>query len=257
MVGKVISLLGQAGSGKDTVAKLIGAHSSQVTTIAFATPLKEFARAVFEFPVENLWGASGLRNESFKSFGSISAWEEANFRMLKVAPKWAKRVLLTYDESPIHKRLLFALNEWFVSLARESIEAGGLTPRRALQTLGTECGRSVSQDVWANYGLKEASDEVLLRGRRAAIITDCRLLNEARLTKENGGEVWYVDRPSAGLGGEAGKHSSEQDIRSEEMRSYIDVHILNDGTLDELHDKVNLLARERLFGPGFEVGVEP
>ena len=63
----LIGLLGQAGSGKDTVADLFCREaepsSSIVQKIALADPLKRFCAEVFDWPQEILYGPSELRNK--------------------------------------------------------------------------------------------------------------------------------------------------------------------------------------------------
>jgi len=49
-----------------------------------------------------------------------------------------------------------------------------LTPRRALQTLGTEYGRTLYEDVWVDLTLAQACDA------EVTVITDCRFDNEFR-----------------------------------------------------------------------------
>lgn len=238
MTQKIIALLGTAGSGKDTAAKYIREFISPAITLALADPLKEFGKQVFDFLDSNLYGSSSLRNHKFSEWSQPERWTIAARAMFRYAPEWSRRVLLAFDEAPEHLRLLDAVGKWFYDLRAETLDSGGLSARRMLQTLGTECGRRVTPDIWANYGLHRA-EGFLRNDTRAVIITDCRFVNEARLTRERGGEVWFMDRPVAGLEGDAGRHASELEIRTPEMQQYVTRTFRNGGTLEELRAMVS------------------
>lgn len=115
-----------------------------------------------------------------------------------------------------------------------------ITPRYVLQTLGTEWGRAISDSIWVDRGIRTAK-ELMTQGF-TAIIKDVRFLNEAQLIRDNGGEVWYINRPSinreavqkAGVAG----HPSEAQQRSPEMQALVTRVIPNTGTLDDLEGHV-------------------
>lgn len=110
---------------------------------------------------------------------------------------------------------------------------GHLTPRACLQALGTEVGRNIYEDTWANYALDVANkildgghgyDQKLgfLRRRslrrffftrpRGVTISDVRFPNEIRRLHEEGGLVVKLRRAGKGgdiKGGIAG-HASER-----------------------------------------------
>ena len=105
----------------------------------------------------------------------------------------------------------------------------GKSPRELLQTLGTEWGReSVHPEIWVRTAMRRAAACPL------AVITDCRFTNEAQAVRKAGGVVWQVRRHTAGLGGQAGRHSSEAGIPEE----LIDLRIENNGTLRDLEAAV-------------------
>lgn len=116
----------------------------------------------------------------------------------------------------------------------------GLTPRHALQTLGTEWGRGCYEDVWAQLGVRRA-----LAHDGIAVFTDCRFINEAKAIRESGGQVWRIVRPGAGLTGAAGSHPSELEQESAEMQALITTTIQNVGTLDDLRNAVQLALAMR------------
>lgn len=110
--------------------------------------------------------------------------------------------------------------------------SGFLTPRTALQLLGTEVGRGIWTDTWATYTLRVAN-ELLAGGRYysaqnglssnmpgarppiGVVISDVRFENEVRLIHEAGGKVIHLYRPGrpALAGGIAG-HASETEMES-------------------------------------------
>ncbi len=122
----------------------------------------------------------------------------------------------------------------------------GLTPRAALQRLGTEWGRACHPDVWARAGVRKAQQ--LLQRQRAlnlgavgarpatptVVITDCRFVNEAKAVRAAGGEVWLIVRPGTG----GGTHPSEREVQSAEFRELATRVIVNDGTLEQLRAKL-------------------
>lgn len=237
-IKKIIALLGVAGSGKDTVARYIREELREVATVAFADPMKEFAREVFDFPTTHLWGPSHLRNENFRDYSKMTAWALAAPRFTRFLHPWTSRILGTSD--PEARQLLCTkLNSWFTCLRDESIDCG-LTPRRMLQTLGTECGRSFDKNIWVSYGLRRAAALLNSEHCRAVVITDCRFLNEAEMVRGREGEVWLIDRPSMHVSGVS--HASELDVYSEGMRPFISHTVDNSGSLDALYTTIRRLV---------------
>jgi hypothetical protein len=128
-----------------------------------------------------------------------------------------------------------------------------LTPRYALQTLGTEWGRDCYPNVWVDYALRKAKELDgaegvhydaklgIFRCARPRIegvaISDVRFWNELESIKKAGGKVIRVKRSGAGLGGANGLHPSEVEQASIADACF-DAVIQNDGSLADLHDKV-------------------
>ena len=109
-----------------------------------------------------------------------------------------------------------------------------LTPRYALQTLGTEWGRDCYDTVWADLGVRRA----LATPALTVVITDCRFANEAESVRRADGEVWRVVRPGAGLAGAEGLHPSEAEQESPEFLSLVTRTIENSGDLSDLRRMV-------------------
>jgi hypothetical protein len=193
----IVVVMGQAGSGKDTVADhLVRAHG--FAKVSFADPMKRFCREVFDFSESQVWGPLHEKN------APDARWD-------------------------------------------------GLSPRVALQTLGTEWGRGCHPEVWIRYGLRVASELlagerwytpsaglVEEEGRRAAgvVIADCRFANEAAAVKRAGGQAWRVIRPGCdGAVGVSG-HASEAEQKTL-PDSIFDAVLVNDDTLASLYGKAD------------------
>ena len=112
----------------------------------------------------------------------------------------------------------------------------GRTSRYAMQTLGTEWGRPpMGQDFWVNLLVQKAQR---LDFGTHIVIDDCRFPNEAvAVQRDLQGQVWRLVRglSPVGIG-----HASEK----EQMYVNADVVVHNNGTLDNLLEKVELLLQE-------------
>lgn len=140
-----------------------------------------------------------------------------------------------------------------------------LTPRYAIQRLGTNWGRDCYPDIWTNYALRVASlleknDPSIFYSEElgliqsdpnsenyygctkcnGVIISDCRFRNEMSAIKKAGGKIIRVKRDDAGLKGEAGRHISEQEqklIPDSEFDYILD----NNCEIEELNNRVNTI----------------
>ena len=129
-----------------------------------------------------------------------------------------------------------------------------LTPRRAMQLLGTEFGRDAYPHVWVEYAMRRVKQLLAVPGdeegtdtggapesrtandphARLVVITDCRFINEAKAIREAGGVVWKIDRPGAGAAGGIAKHASEEEMDSLEFWKLVSLGLKNDQGLTEL-----------------------
>lgn len=125
----------------------------------------------------------------------------------------------------------------------------GLSPRHALQTLGSEWGRDCDPDVWIRYALMCAErlmssrllhysgEQGLVYGSerpipRGVVIPDVRFANEMKAIRGAGGQVWRVTRGTS-LDGAESRHVSEteQDMIADDAFGRV---IRNEGALDDL-----------------------
>lgn len=97
----------------------------------------------------------------------------------------------------------------------------GVSPRYAMQTLGTEWRDMVQPDLWllrADKYLQKKEEEGLATG---VIITDIRRDFEAEWLRDRGGIIFCLDRPGADYSGE---HITEQGISEPLKDAYIYNH---------------------------------
>lgn len=225
----LIAVSGHAGAGKDTVADFL-VQERNFTKVSLADPLKRFCKDVFNFDREQLWGPSYRRNEEDLRYvrqekGSLGSTYEGPGQ----------------PNSPSPKRDIY------------------LTPRFALQTLGTEWGRMCNKDIWVTYAMRIA--EVLLRGDgyyvadegitgtrvkvncSGVVIPDARFMNEFEAIRKAGGKVIRLYRESAdgnvGISGHASE--SEQNLVDDD---YFDAVIHNNGSKEKLYGAITELYNQ-------------
>lgn len=199
----IIGLVGFIGSGKGTVGDIL--EKEGFTKDSFAKPLKDACSVMFGWPRAMLEGDT------------------------EVSRKWR-------EEPDVY---------WSEKFGYE------FSPRLALQLMGTEAGRNVfHKDVWVISLLNRA------RGKDV-VVTDVRFKNEIEYIQNNGGIVvrvkrgeepeWYdlAKDANEGFGSaqmgmrDKGIHQSEWDW----IGSDFDYVIENDGTIDQLGNKVKELLR--------------
>lgn len=113
----------------------------------------------------------------------------------------------------------------------EPIPALGVSPRRMMQTLGTEWGRQlINPDMWLIM-----AHQRLLQNGPGMVISDVRFDNEAAWIRKHGGRIIHVIRPDTKA---VEAHASEDGIEIQDT----DARLFNSGTLEELQ----LSARELL-----------
>jgi hypothetical protein len=107
----------------------------------------------------------------------------------------------------------------------------GVTPRRMLQTLGTEWGReTIHPEIWIRIA-REKIQLLQEMGNHNIVITDVRFDNEAELLALESGVVFQVVRPG---GPEVEGHASEEGVSSQLCNGVI----YNTGTKEELWELI-------------------
>lgn len=103
----------------------------------------------------------------------------------------------------------------------------GATPRHAMQTLGTQWGRTcIGPSFWIELWVRRVNLIIAEGGR--VVVDDCRFPNEADEVRKLGGVVWQL----LGRGGISSSHESEAGCGRP------DVEIANDNGIDQLAEKV-------------------
>lgn len=119
---------------------------------------------------------------------------------------------------------------YWASRKEEIIPALGVSPRRLMQTLGTEWGRHlINPDLW----LLMAQQRLLHHGP-GMIIPDVRFENEAAWVRKYGGRIIHLKRDSVTP---IEEHVSEAGV---EFVPETDMVLTNNGTLEEMQHLVRL-----------------
>jgi hypothetical protein len=219
--GLIIGLAGQARVGKDTFADHI-VKNYRFIRVGLADPMKRFCREIFSFSDEQLYG--GMRDH-----GDIRY--QRNSREVGSDPE-----------------LKIVMHDL-------------LTPRYALQTLGTEWGRNCYEDVWIEYGIRIAKelnqtgyctytekeglvehekDQGLIGG---VVFSDLRFKNEFEAVRKAGGILIRIKREGYEGGVGIAGHASEAE-QKEVSDSYFDYVIENPAGLLYYYPAIDSLMRK-------------
>ena len=200
----IIGLVGWIGSGKNTVADILATQHSYKRD-SFAAPLKDATANIFNWPRKTLEGDTD---------------HSRHFREC-VDPYWANKLSIK-----------------------------NFTPRLALQIVGTELFREhFHPKIW----LDSLEHRYIASGQKPTIITDCRFRNELAFVKQMGGFTIRVKRGDDPHWTEIAKQAQEGNEFAIQQLSDIGIHasewdhtgvlvdfiIENNGTLEQLKDKVN------------------
>jgi hypothetical protein len=210
---KIIGVIGFISSGKNCVADdLVKNHNFKKDS--FAGPLKDACALIFGWPRDMLEGDT---NESRQFREQVDNW-------------WS-----------------------------EKLSIQNFTPRLALQLVGTDALRNnFNPDIWflslQNRFRKSIAENI--------VITDARFKNEIDYIKSHGGNlirvirgenpVWYETARLANSGNAAANkimHDTYTDVHFSEwawIGSKIDYEINNNGTLEELHAKIETVIKNIL-----------
>lgn len=264
MQNPIVLLVGQANSGKDTVANIICKHYNG-QSLALADPIKRLAKFIFDFEDRQLWGPSSTRGEAPDRFNHQKSWcqYQESWQMAYGKVLLAEALLLGPEVSKFFpESFAFAslelLKAWVCELQESLVEQNKvLTPRIALQSLGTEFGRALAPTMWIDVA--KGNINKLLQGSTAysqqsgvvqsdkscdwVVISDGRFENEIQAIKSMGGVVVEIVNPHAtamttGIQG----HASEEEQKNL-SKDLFDFRIMNDKTkgLEALSLEVSML----------------
>jgi predicted AAA+ superfamily ATPase len=105
------------------------------------------------------------------------------------------------------------------------------TPRRAMQTLGSEWRDLISRNLWVNIWENKIYSE-LNRGRKITV-DDARFIHEVNLIRNLGGKIVKIHRP--GYEPSAKEHISE----TEQGKIVPDLLITNDSSLENMYLQID------------------
>lgn len=201
----VVGVTGLAGSGKSTVVNMMLELVPGARAIAFAEPLKQFCAEVYNWPLEKFEDQAfkatpdrryvRLDHEQINVEGGGHRGDELR-DILRLTPE----ELQDYEETGVVH----------------------LTPRHALQQLGTNWGRGCWEHTWIALAMRRITD-LRAVGCPLVIVSDVRFDNETTVMDK----VIEVVRP----GVERGTHASEAGISPELVWAKIG----NNGGLQDLH----------------------
>lgn len=204
----ILGLCGQAGSGKSFIADILQERYSY-KVISFADPLKRICQDVFKFTNQQLWGPSEFRNIPDKRWPRPCKSCHSNGYFIDDSKE---------QHSIVKCQICDGVGKTY------------LTPREALQQLGTEWGRSCYENIWVQYAIGLAqtlssnpvgpwlpysaqsglgvlptwTDKV-----SGVVISDVRFQNEIDGIMNAGGKVIRIKRDTSTLKCVAVQHSSE------------------------------------------------
>lgn len=248
---KSLGVSGIAGSGKDTLAKMLIAELysrglTKYTTYAFAGPLKDFAMKVFNFSDYDVYDQEGkeipfvntYNKESFKerfevsmeyllnelsigNTGTVANWkEDFGTDKYEVLDTYWRDFLEVLEGQREQVSILQKFVDWW-NPSQASITFTS-TPRVILQLLGTEFFRDrIANNFWTAIAPKTN-----------VIYTDLRFGNEGTFIKENEGIIIGITGRTQNTTKASGHSSENVDV----VIRAADFHVENTGTLEDLRN---------------------
>ena len=265
----IILIGGRAGSGKDTAGDYLVKKFDGIS-IGQADPMKRFLIEFLQFTPEQMWGPSHMRNIADPSYALIQpnhmddVLDGIESRFNECAPAFLRSVLPNVRQDDRLNALETLTSFWLDQIILEEIGSyRSITPRLALQTLGTDWGRdSVDRYMWTDHAIRTA--DLLTWGGFGydrekglfsqphtkydlVVLTDGRFISEFERIREEGGIVIKLrrDRGSASsttrLAGISG-HQSEEEIDTI-PDDFFDAVINNNGSLEELYASLDRVVK--------------
>lgn len=196
----LIALTGEKKHGKSTIAKYL--TKNNYTEYAFAGPLKQMCKALWLLSDEQ------LEDQDLKD---------------KIDPRWGISPVQMFQCAGMLMRE--QLNKQF--------EAMGIEYRVAPGEQWIELFR-----IWYKEHIKNSTNEHQ-KYPNPVVVSDCRMLNEAKALRDLGAVIWRVKRPLSldETSKEYRKHISE----TEGQKIPVDATIINDGNLIDLYNIVDKL----------------
>ena len=231
---KLIGISGKIGNGKDLLFDVI----NYIVTEDYWTSFEHYMHesTPVDLVYQNKKFAGILKDIACKLIGcNVSQLEDREFKEKELGEEWWYCVADDGSYIPYVQNLHEGK---VVNLVK-------LTPRKLLQLLGTEAGRQIIHpNIWVNAlfaDFENNKSDWLSATNSKWIITDVRFPNEAQAIKDRGGILIRINRPQYldnGLVIRKDEHPSETALDDYDGFDYV---IENDGTVQDLIDKVKSL----------------
>lgn len=213
-VKRVIGVSGFAGSGKDTLADLLVKNHGFIKR-SLADQMKEGLQRLMPFSREALWGPSEEREKPDKRFVFSGICPRCHQPCKKHGDTDTGRIDWVCPQCLVHYDL-------------------HVTARLALQTLGTEWGRTLYPNIWIDALAKHIQDT---GGRTSWVVSDVRFHNEVDELHRLGAKLVRIKRG----GIRHTWHPSETEM-AEMADERFDFVFENSGTISQLEQFAQVLA---------------
>lgn len=228
----IIVLCGVRGSGKDTVGDLL-VKNHEFRKYAFATPLKKMVLHAFpRFEFDDLYGPSKNREKQYPAYPFSGVCVGCGVVCQEIV-----------DTHKDGDGIRTERNGWTCVSCGMSYPQF-INPRIALQTLGTEWGRRLYQNVWIDAAFDELR-AVSSGGNTEEpfdfVITDGRFKNEVRRSRELGGITVLLTR---GLKESTDPHPSEAELKTIDRKEFDFIFDNANYTLEQLPSALELMLKE-------------
>jgi hypothetical protein len=260
---KILAFAGRNGVGKDTAAERICMRHRSWFPIAYGDALKRTIHDLFDTPLDILFGSLADKDGTAMSM-SRDIWGEweANIARNEVL---IRRLFHHTDTDGYNYRLGTAIDpfeymlEVFHQLRTLHFSGKPRSVRQLMQAIGTDWGRKVNPDVWTqqlqmsiagietglfSYDRKTGLAYLGERGPMQPpnlIVTDVKYMNESKAVTALGGEVIWIDADKR-VPPKKGDHGSQPTLV--QLRDTVFKTINNDGTIEEFHQAVDIIAQE-------------
>lgn len=262
----ILGLAAKARSGKDTTAQLL-LKDARVAAFALANPLKAGCQALFGLSEAEAWGDSHKEiqiplwgkspREFFQQVGTewmrgldANHWlkraeREINPAAVELQSGATPNLLLPDAPFRLAAQAFFNFSDaqvWETPKFDQVDSYWGLSPRQAVTYLEQKA-LELNPDYYRKRSTVPTQPPKALpsipQTAAVIVITDIRFENEAAFLRSHNGVIWHIVRPGVQL---VNAHSSEAGID----RRPEDALIMNDGSLDQLEQRVRL-AWEQLI----------
>lgn len=228
-----IVICGVKGSGKDTIGDLL-VKNHGFSKEAFTKPLKEMVKIAFpDFTTEDLYGSSEKRETPYEQYPLSGDCPCCGRRC-----SWTVVEDGAEDENSEKAEADYV---WNCSTCKRDFPQY-MTPRLALETLGTEWGRRLCQHTWAGA----AFDRIAKRSNEQFVITDCRFKNELEFARGAGAAIVLLRRKYHELPS-YGAHESETELRTIPLSEFDYVFENDRFGLEHLPGAVDLMLKHLDF----------